>query len=207
MQKHQPFGWVKWTHGANAGSYVQMERILNYKFELCGYLGILFDDAIKNVVFTDGTPFRINGGIIMDAKELMIGDYVKTTVPFGNNKIDTFKVVSLRKDGVDLINGTIQTYRYYDELIPIKISEESFEKNEWKKEKIIGEFDLGILFCSPNKRVIANNLDSNLKEWSISIDNERHCSIGYIECNYIHELQHALRLYGLDEIADNFKVE
>ena len=28
-----------------------------------------------------------------------------------------------------------------------------------------------------------------------------------IQCDYVHELQHCLRLCGLDELADNFKIQ
>lgn len=56
-------------------------------------------------------------------------------------------------------------------------------------------------------------IDSNY-DWSVEISNNDN-RIGYVSgdgnvtkrFNYVHELQHALRLCGLTDLADNFKVE
>lgn len=34
-----------------------------------------------------------------------------------------------------------------------------------------------------------------------------HCTLTITNCLYLHQIQHALRLCGLNELADNFKVE
>ena len=43
--------------------------------------------------------------------------------------------------------------------------------------------------------------------WKINIESEGSYNKGWCKTIYFHELQHALRLCGLHELADNFKVE
>ena len=47
-----------------------------------------------------------------------------------------------------------------------------------------------------------------IKEVDKVIEEERERCVGIVEqFYYFHELQHALRLCGLNELADNFKIE
>ncbi|MBQ0088527.1 MAG: hypothetical protein KBT27_04250 [Prevotellaceae bacterium] len=45
---------------------------------------------------------------------------------------------------------------------------------------------------------------------SINVKNDYfyiYCAMISIQIKYVHELQHALRLCGLNDLADNFKIE
>ena len=70
--------------------------------------------------------------------------------------------------------------------------EEILEKNGWKNDGLWYEYQDGkntIQSCLPDMRGIINGIE--IKEF---------------QCKYVHQYQHLLRLCGLNELADNFKV-
>ena len=75
---------------------------------------------------------------------------------------------------------------------PIPLTPEILEKNGWKEIEYWHEYNDG-------NTIIQYSL-SNI--WGIINGIE----IEHFKCEYVHQLQHLLRLCGLDEIADNFKV-
>lgn len=141
----------------------------------------------------------------MKATELMIGDLVclkddiKCELPL---KIDGVLTNDISLEGEGFLGGAEGLIR------PIPITPEILEKNG---------FERGVITPSKFYR---------------NIDNERlmFCSygscygLGYVHWNesndadimhrlevqqpimYIHQMQHALRLFGLDQLADNFKI-
>ena len=80
----------------------------------------------------------------------------------------------------------------YSWLKPIPLTTGILEKNGWKETEYWHEYEDG-------NTIIQYSL-SNI--WGIINEIE----IEYFKCEYVHQLQHLLRLCGLDELADNFKV-
>ena len=77
-------------------------------------------------------------------------------------------------------------------ISPIPLTPEILEKNGWKETACWHEYQNGkntIQCCLPDMRGIINEIE-----------------IEHFECKYVHQLQHLLRLCGLDELADNFKI-
>ena len=76
--------------------------------------------------------------------------------------------------------------------VPISLTPEILEKNGWKETEYWHEYKDGntIIQCSLHKI------------WGIINEIE----IEHFKCEYVHQLQHLLRLCGLNELADNFKV-
>ena len=76
--------------------------------------------------------------------------------------------------------------------MPILLTPEILEKNGWKETEYWHEYKNGntIIQCSlPDMRGVINGIE-----------------IKNFKCECAHLLQHLLRLCGLDELANNFKV-
>ena len=125
----------------------------------------------------------------METKELMIGDKVMV------------KVLSQIPDTYVLHTWTANDYSRDLQVKPIPLTPEILEKNgfilhgktyilKWRGADIHWRKTDGYASITA-----PNNL--KLEGWC-SISNGYFC--------YVHILQHALRLCGLDELADNFKV-
>ena len=77
-------------------------------------------------------------------------------------------------------------------ISPIPLTPEILEKNGWKETEYCHEYqDSGniIQCCLPDMRGRINGIE-----------------IEHFKCEYVHQYQHLLRLCGLNELADNFKV-
>ena len=134
----------------------------------------------------------------MKAKELMIGDWVLSLFnkPI---KIDPYKWVLDEQKKENEVIG----FRFND-LSPIPLTEEILKANGFEEENG---------FQSPNYTLV---VDDKCIWWSRTIGmsitkhpNEKNLYSPYVcipKCTYVHELQHALRLCGLNDLADNFKV-
>ena len=125
----------------------------------------------------------------MKATELMIGDWVCL-------KDDTKCEFLLKVDGVLTDDISLEGEGFLggvDGLIrPIPITPEILEKNGWKETEYWHEYQDGkntIQCCLPDMRGIINGIE--IKEF---------------QCKYVHQYQHLLRLCGLNELADNFKI-
>lgn len=120
----------------------------------------------------------------MEAKELMINDWYK------NSANECCKVVKNFGDivwgeGNDVADST-------DNPLSIPLTEEILEKNHFKW---IGIWESWGIFAENGGLIMLSKVDDSF------------CLYGTtIFCSYIHELQHILRLAGLSELADNFKV-
>ena len=116
----------------------------------------------------------------MKPTDLMIKDWVMV------------KVLSQIPDTYVLHTWTANDYSRNLQVKPIPLTTEILEKNGWERNGIFMK-----------KRIDENTHLS----WTdicgsvLSQGNYYMC-----DCKYVHTLQHALKLCGLDELANNFKV-
>ena len=117
----------------------------------------------------------------MKPTDLMIKDWVMV------------KVLSQIPNTYVLHTWTANDYPRNLQVKPIPLTTEILEKNGWART--------GIFFTE--KRIDENTHLS----WSDTYGSVLYQNDYYMcDCNYVHTLQHALRLCGLDELANNFKV-
>ena len=148
----------------------------------------------------------------MNAKELMIGDWIR----YSPKSISLNNYGGLyRAEGVsqDTISLDAKNYRFVvsdKEIDPIPLTPEILEKNEFQlilssNGKNIYSLLLGTEDCSS---IIFLLIDE--EKWKLTVKNcdSKKCLdfISFHNTLHVHELQHALRLCGFDDIADNFKV-
>lgn len=141
----------------------------------------------------------------MKAKDLMIGDWIKT------GHLDYNKVQEIARD--ESMQWYISfacsatLFRAY-EFEPVPLTPEILEKNGF-----LPSFEMGhetLCLVSSEYSVYYRPVDTYL--YVFKRDNE-HGEGDFIvsdhrnkNAKYVHELQQALRLCGLDELADNFKI-
>lgn len=156
-------------------------------------------------------------GIVMKCKELMIGDLI-------NNLYGVQMRVVKVYDGYAYaapVNSRRTTWRFDDECehpVPIPLTSEILKKNGWYWGLTSDEEDMVSLFegaydehwvydegAGEISLFFPEDTDGGL----LKIDDQkfnRHLNFLWNDTLYVHELQRALRLCGLDELADNFKV-
>ena len=124
----------------------------------------------------------------MKATDLMIGDWVKT------GHLDYNKVQEIARDNsmqwYISFACSATLFRAY-EFEPIPLTPEILEKNGWNH----------------SNRLMITRIDDNDFYWSEELGGILYKNqYNMCNCKYVHNLQHALRLCGFDEIADNFKI-
>lgn len=132
----------------------------------------------------------MNGEKKMKATELMIGDWVSQSN--GNAvKIDWLKTGE---------------YGYYDKygkmkiactplLEPITLTPEILEKNGFTRYgQVYANLQQWVCKFGDKRKSFVQDIRTG--EWGMN----------NVWINYVHELQHALRLCGLNDLADNFKL-
>lgn len=123
----------------------------------------------------------------MKATDLMIGDWISYIPEIAEGE-DSY-LGEPHNIQVDL-----SCLQKVDELIfvSIPLTPEILEKNGWKRNKIFMDMKAGENINFSWTDMYGESLFQN----------------GYhmCDCKYVHTLQHALRLCGLNELADNFKV-
>ena len=128
----------------------------------------------------------------MKATDLMIGDKVMV------------KVLSQIPDTYVLHTWTANDYSRDIQVKPIPLTAEILEKDGWERD-IDKEWEYNNSHILPHycyqweKRNVKIEMYAGLEGFTISLIIGRRFYA-------VHELQHALRLCGLDELADNFKV-
>ena len=128
----------------------------------------------------------------MKAADLMIGDWVGRV--FDDKRIieDYRQVDWIRTGEIGMRYCKVWSIGCIE---PIPLTHEILEKNGfWVMEKV----DNGA------EEYIAYATDGLIFHYNR--DNDYYFPNTPISWKYVHELQHALRLCGLDELADNFKI-
>ena len=123
----------------------------------------------------------------MEAKELMIGDKVMV------------KVLSQIPDTYVLHTWTANDYSRDIQVKPIPLTAEILDENDFW----IVEDD--IRYCGDSEvwiHTYVEHLDIEKFEGRFQC-----YEIPDMQFNYVHQIQQALRLCGLNELADNFKVQ
>ena len=151
----------------------------------------------------------------MKTTELMVGDWVclkddiKCELPL---KVDGVLTDDISLEGEGFLGGAEGLIR------PIPITPEILEKNgfdtdtfltsEWEKEVYFKEFPGCVVEPDNSGKYIFGTTiywnkiggDGSPIDWGTMYESRIH------NLQYVHELQNALRLCGLNELADNFKV-
>lgn len=136
----------------------------------------------------------------MEAKELMIGDWVRMRrCDIPNATFYTSKVICLSKNG-------------FLEYEAIPLTEDILKENGFpaEEEASCKTYRLWLGDCYEDGFVFVafhNFNDGQHISLSIQAIPPHKLSTLTIEIKFVHELQHALRLCGLNELADNFKIE
>ena len=146
----------------------------------------------------------------MKANELMIGDWVAYKHKYMSEallceviSIDAphgeFILRYLQSDDIDEFGN--KDYRViktrYEDTFSIPLTAEILEKNGGRIKNVCDGYDEWTI-----------EIESNYSWWLLTITKEidggYEYNIDSFPIHYVHELQHALRLCGLDELADNF---
>lgn len=133
----------------------------------------------------------------MKANELMIGDYVNVTGKEGLHSVDILdllprigKVIGLDEEivYVDYIDYAFSL----GDVEPIRINDDILSLNGWERtggasHRIYGDYNAVIFHWNENR-----------KEIIIDKNGDRHYMLK-LDLLYVHELQHALRICGIDK--------
>lgn len=140
----------------------------------------------------------------MTINELQIGDWVSYVGKDFNDFAD--KISGIIDDCVTLDKEMI--HRSIVNIHPIPLTPEIFEKNGFQKNKVSDSYYKTLLKIeSKNYDYLYVRFLSGISEFDVgkSFDEQGELQ-EFATIKYCHELQHALRLCGLNELADNFKV-
>ena len=135
----------------------------------------------------------------MKATELMIGDWVGRV--FDDKRIDYRQVDWIRTGEIGMRYQKVWAIGCIE---PIPLTAEILEKDGWERDidkewKYNNPRILSHYCYQWEKQNVKIEMYAGLKGFTISLIIGRRFYA-------VHELQHVLRLYGLDELADNFKV-
>lgn len=125
----------------------------------------------------------------MKCEDLMIGDLV-----YHHNE-----VVRITGIGQNLV--TYIYYHYVDcevtEIEPIPLTAEIFEKNGFQKNKISNYETRFCIECGYNVLYVK---DIGIQEFDVGNSSDEEGDLrGFATIKYVHELQHALRLCGIEK--------
>lgn len=136
--------------------------------------------------------------------ELQLGDWVKLAYDKDNRCV---KVICIYQNTIDTdYEGESLHGRYSDfEIEPIQITKELLEKNGFKENK--GGYyayrtddeknHVSYTFsCVPNSSIYITKDEYSEQEATFDVPRPY----------FVHELQHILRMFGLNDLADNFKI-
>lgn len=120
----------------------------------------------------------------MKANELMFGDWVLCE---GQPTPSNVTIQTIAEDGVWFIGDKFEGAASYDRIFPIPITPDILEKNGFQCKgvwMIEGE-DIGVKQCA--------------NEWALLPYYADYNGLPFCNIKYVHELQHSLRLCGIDK--------
>lgn len=133
----------------------------------------------------------------MKANELMIGDWVYDKMLKGYGKIEVITPFVIQCD----IHTDTHNMDFFE---PIPLTEEILKANGFVHHEY---WNKGCYAYDAHKQEILWSMDfyiyNGRKEFGAS---GKKATINDWHCEFVHELQHALRLCGLNDLADNFKL-
>lgn len=148
----------------------------------------------------------------MKGIKLQLGDYVFIKSPSGDTTLIKIAAIHQKKVGYHSTPNKLSWVRL-SLLEPILLTSEILEKNGFNKVPQpncsnpyhweFKEYEEGadeLLYCIKAYRHIFRGL-------RITIENYVDCNNFAKQVEHFHELQQALRLCGLDKLADNLKIE
>ena len=150
----------------------------------------------------------------MKAEELMIGDYVRTNKKVEDeyyfDEYQPGEIVKVREIIDNAINpdwcgGEINSFLNLDAIEPIPLTEAILKANgfdkKWHDRSRCVIFDpkndhvTSIVYNHHNATISIDDLPFN----EVDKENQRNQKIEALGCRYVHELQHTLRLCGIDK--------
>ncbi len=137
----------------------------------------------------------------MKANELMVGDFIRTIFPQKIIKVKEIKQSCVYTDD----NG----YEY-NEIEPIPLTPEILEKNDFKKDAFTNlspdyyfgndEYSICVNLNSTCDKSKSIWIEKRSSRFTVSIEESRH-SLDKKPL-YVHQLQHALRLCGIEKTIE-----
>lgn len=144
----------------------------------------------------------------MKLKDYMVGDLIATEHGF------PMQVVSVGTDYLyaDFEGNEGDVFEFYEKYMPkpIPLTPEILEKNGWVNKKEKGWMQKGNFGNSPLMLWYIKDTGKFNPHFAYELEMSDLSKDGgfriKVQCIFVHTLQHVLRLCGLDELADNFKV-
>ena len=152
----------------------------------------------------------------MKATELMIGDRVRVKMKVIDTESNPIRYKwDYRKIDVSYFHRLYEGYDDFQRIEPIPLTPEILEKNGFVNDSSYDECVAD--GCFVTIQIWSYNTENVFISWdgiTCNVVNDFGCPCEKIELHglhyehdiYVHQLQHALRLCGLNELADNFKV-
>lgn len=132
----------------------------------------------------------------MEAKELMVGDLMNhIELPYKVGKVSTIDETS-RFVVVRDTNGNSPFSVEVSRLEPVLLTEEILKANGWEKRG--GHYCNGVSDCYCKKGFVLSISENGFYVY---------CGMVSLLIVHVHQLQHALRLCRLNDLADNFKIK
>ena len=153
----------------------------------------------------------------MKTTDLMVGDWVLINdAPHKIQAIDSIDAEILADDGLYYVGE--DRCHSEDKIEGIPITPEILKKNDWYwgftsdeknfKSCVMGAFEPHWVY-DKGAGEISLYFDKDTDGGALRITDQRfNRRLDFFWCDtlYVHELQHALRICGLNELADNFKI-
>ena len=153
----------------------------------------------------------------MKATDLIIGDWILiNNAPHKIQAIDSIDAEILADDGLYYVGE--DRCHSEDKIEGIPITPEILKKNDWYwgftsdeknfKSCVMGAFEPHWVY-DKGAGEISLYFDKDTDGGALRITDQRfNRRLDFFWCDtlYVHELQHALRICGLNELADNFKI-
>ena len=131
----------------------------------------------------------------MKAEELMIGDWVYCE---GQPTPDNVTIETIAEDGVWFNGPNYEGAASYDRIFPISLTPEILEKNFGVVERTSDGYNLVI----NSELILAFHLKATLDLWIAQTRDWPHLTYSLPLPRYVHELQHCLKLCGINKTIE-----